>query len=31
MREYAPDQTVFMFTISVVERRGYRGAFWGFP
>lgn len=30
MREYAPDQTVFMFTISAVERRGYRGGVLGF-
>lgn len=25
MREYAPDQTVFMFTISAAERQGHRG------
>ena len=31
MREYAPDQTVFMFTISAVERRGHRGRAGVFP
>ena len=25
MREYTPDQTVFMFTISAAERQGHRG------
>ena len=31
MREYAPDQTVFMFTISAVERRGHRWRAGVFP